>query len=155
MKLLLVFLSSLLIFSGCSQIKGEVTHEYDEYLYQFNSDLVALGYKPINFSDTIIYKSDELKDAAGECVGGAMVKNEGHTVILVKKSFDFAPAWAKKALIYHELGHCFLGLGHEEGTIMGAAMLPMVYSTGSSIMDDSRRFEELKAMLKNSSYWSL
>jgi PBP1b-binding outer membrane lipoprotein LpoB len=114
MKLLLAFLSSLLIFSGCSQIKGEVTHEYDEYLQQFNSDLVALGEQPIDFSETRILKADI--NTMGNC-GAIAKKRSGLTFIQVSNNLPkFITKESLTILIYHEIGHCFFGQQHTQNS---------------------------------------
>lgn len=150
-----------LLCVGCNQqeFAGQKTHEYDQYLVDFNSDLARLGYSPIDFSHTDIRKGQTVSTANGlnaraSCDSGAAVRHGGPVNITVISHFNENPDYHRKIIIYHELGHCFLGLKHSEVKtkwIMMPRDLTGVMSS-DDVNDDTKRLQMVKEMLESSKY---
>jgi hypothetical protein len=64
-----------------------------------------------------------------------MTQRKGRTykqLFIAKERWENAPEGRRKAFIYHELGHCFLGRGHETGhTSIMQASIPMSLNKAS------------------------
>lgn len=153
MKNIVMIILAALLLAGCSkQIQGTPTNQYNQYLVDFNQDLVRLGYSKIDFSQTIILESllDDKKE--GNCASGLIKRNSGVVYIQVIKGFTESPAFYKKLLIYHEVGHCFFGLNHKDGiSIMNRNVSRGVLSQ-SDFIDENKRLFLIKEMIEDASY---
>lgn len=131
---ILIVLFLMTLISACGKSKdqfrplvGEITTQYDHMLAQFNSDLSELGYETIDFSQTEIRIGDLSPLNPGLVAGicfGRNTTREGRSIIGLSsyKTFQF-----NTLTLYHEIGHCFLGLGHHEGyTLMNLATSPVI-----------------------------
>ncbi len=152
----LVITLCLFVF-GCGSAKDQ-THEYDIYLQKFNNDIVKLGYDPIDFSLTVVREFDNLTNngdaALGACHNDAL-KNKGLTGIFIDKSVSSFESYAQQVLIYHEIGHCFLGLGHVfTHSIMNPGH-PRVIVTTDEMSNDGSRLALVKTMIESSKYADL
>lgn len=107
------FVLIIILLAGCAKpIDGEVTHEFDQYLHDFNSDLMKLGYMPIDFSQTTILIGEVPYGAEATC-DGRKLQRQGFAVITIRRESLSQQEYLKKSTIYHEVGHCFLGLDHD------------------------------------------
>lgn len=158
-NIMLLILGGILITGccGCSQqeFMGEPTHEYDYILEQFNNDLSELGYEKIDFSKTSINLKEDGFSTLGRCHGAVAVRNSGPvTITLNKNRFGLFPDFARIAVLYHEIGHCFLGLNHSEkrGKVLMTGY--SIYNTFD--LDDinikENRIIYFKEMLESSEY---
>lgn len=144
----------LIALGGCANYLGTPTHEYDQYLADFNSDLMRLGYSPIDFNQTVIHKGNTPEKARANCDSGTAVRKSGIVHMSVSNSFDENQDHIKRAIVYHELGHCFLGLDHSEGAtkwIMTARDLSGVMSL-ADFSEDSIRLQYVQEMLNISKF---
>lgn len=158
MKQLIIVSTALFLamtYSSCQKIEGNVTHKYDDYLVEFNADIARLGYQPIDFSETVIRENDNLKPDDGPTLGychSIELKHEGPANISVSTRLATYGHDIATALIYHELGHCFLGLDHTKThSIMNGGNL-RTFFTYAEMTDESKRLALVKEMLQNSSY---
>lgn len=145
---LFVILLLFIILSSCMQkeIEGEVTHELDSILYQFNSDIGKLGYTPFDFSMLVIKRADLSKDVRFGYCNGIQLDPKYPAVIQIDNSVFGIYRTLKTEVLYHELGHCFLGLGHVDSLgIMFSGDLRKV-----DISDESVRMRLLKNMMESS-----
>lgn len=106
MKYLVLFI----FLSGCALDNSP----YYEYLHRFNSDITRLGYRPIDFSETYIIETTELNSSLTSAQTQTSLQNSGLVVIKVSPKVKKLPKYMQQAIIYHELGHAFLGLEHED-----------------------------------------
>lgn len=138
-------------------VGGVKTDSYNHILQQFNSDLLSLGYSAVDFSQTEIREVDSFqafdltnKQALMLCGSGISLKKSGSIVIYVNKSVvtGFTPESSKVAIMYHELGHCVLGLKH---TSVGTDLM---YPQPSSTIghDPVLRRQKLLEALKRSGH---
>jgi len=157
MKKILVTLFSLLALAGCggcnqnlAEPEGVRTTEYNKYLQMFNEDIMKLGYQPINFSATIIKETSLNGREVGFCPS-IQIKNKGLTYVQIQSSIATAPEFVKIATLYHEIGHCFLGLNHVDGHhLMNAGIFPEIGR--DEIQDEALRLELVKDMMHSSAY---
>ena len=126
-KLLLLL---LIIFSGCgSSAFDDIIHKkgegptpattdlkFSDYIASFEDDFSVTVNVPIVFGDIT-------NDAVGVCKKWS----NGYNEINIKLSYwDTINDKQKEQLIYHELGHCTLNLGHNgESVIMNGVYCPM------------------------------
>lgn len=145
--------------NGCGKLPGEVTHKYDNYLQDFNNDLMILGYKPIDFSETVVREADDMKESNSPIIGYCYqiaVKNGGPANISIDTKVSEYGADVKKVIIYHEIGHCFLGLNHTDNkkSIMTSQNLRTSLDF-DDIFNDQKRLSLVKEMLNDSAYRGL
>lgn len=132
---------------------GFVVNDYDQYLNQFNDDLQALGYPPVDFSNTTIVKTEKYKEEFGAdayCPAVA-VRSGGNIVLFVSDNMKIYSDTAKAYMMYHELGHCVLGLQHKDGNDL---MSPMIGTLAlwSDSFNEENRLTYLSAVLDRSGY---
>jgi len=77
--------------------------------------------------------------AHGYCVSN-------HKIVLNIQHWSGINDWEKKELIYHELGHCFLGLGHNSDI---SIMNPFPKTTYYHVKKDGSNWHNLVIELKN------
>lgn len=141
MKRLLII--STLFFIGCANQyeDAEVTHEYDHILELFNSDLKELGLRQYDFSNTTMIKTKMLNGINGICDNRRKVDSLPIYIYINKNNLPYGEITT--SLIYHELGHCLLGLKHSSYGFMTNPM------TVYKITKDERLFY-LKKMIVDS-----
>lgn len=159
-RLTLTVLLGLIALSGCTgcqkpEIAGEPTNYYQKYVEQFNKDLMKLGYMPIDTSKLSIRSANELKVSdkgyLGYCYEIAVKPKLGSN-ISIHKIVETYGEDIQMALIYHELGHCFLGLKDSDGhKIMNNENLRTLF-TYAEMMEEAKRLQLVKQMLESSSY---
>lgn len=151
MRYLVLILLSLWTLSCQKNIQGDVTHEYDQYFQDFNSDLVSLGYRPIDFSQTVIRQDNSMTEHDGMCFG-VEVKDRGITNISFGKRMRGYVEKQRMLVAYHEIGHCFLGLEHasEARKIMNPVAIQS-YSY-AELGVESFRLSLVREMLEGSAY---
>ena len=150
MKTLILIMSFFIV--GCAEKNyGVKTTEYNIYLAQFNEDLKKLGATPIDFSQTEIY-NDNLGKYLGLCIGHPVKKSSGRAIIRIGNDIKEYPSFRKAALIYHEIGHCFLGLEHSKNyeDIMHVNYPDLARS--SQIDSEFNRLALVKQMLDAANY---
>ncbi len=159
MKKIILGVFAALLMAGCSacqNIKGTATSDYDQHFEDFNNDLKALGYQPIDFSQTVVRVADNVgeKNTLGYCHEIAL-KRKGLVNISLSTALTGYGYDIIKATIYHEIGHCFLGLNHTEGrTLMSDNNLRTLF-TFDQIIDERKRLILVKEMIESSDYKSL
>lgn len=93
--------------------------EFRPYLTAFQQD--AKKYKVGCYSTSSMHFVTELeKDIAGYCL-------PGERIVISRQTWDNLQDIEKSTLIYHELGHCSLGLDHtapNEWALMNPRLLP-------------------------------
>lgn len=144
--LLIIFFVGL---SGCGINNG--TNDYNQYLFKFNQDAISLGYKPIDFSQTNIVVTDlyRQRQALGFC-NSIEVKNNGPAVLTFDLHVIKNSNFDKLFRVYHEIGHCFLGLYHIEGHHI---MNPTTETLSESDAEnESKRLALVKEMFDTSAY---
>lgn len=127
----------LLALVGCGQVPPVIHPELAGYIRDFSSDCYSYGadlsgltsMKYVDFADDL----EGRKSLVGVCKMGMAVGG-------------YSPYWSieverlpsnvlQKALMYHELGHCVLGLDHVPDTIMNTNLLAKdVYSANWAAM---------------------
>lgn len=150
MKLITLFI--FLLFAGCSKKEGDVTNEYNKYLHQFNSDIIKLGYKPIDFSQTWVIRKKMDRDSIN-AESEQRLANGGFSTIYISPRFGAGSDYIDKMIIYHEIGHHFLGLSHSENprALMTAYGVSMQIGP-ESFENESSRLEIVREMLSASFY---
>jgi hypothetical protein len=119
MKLALLIIL-VAIVSSCGK-----SSDYSQYAQDFNSDLVAIGRGPVDFSKTLFVETDEFKQKHGAdayCFNKAVMPS-GLVIIYVSSNMKIYNETAARYIIYHEIGHCFYGKDHEAGDNL---MSPMI-----------------------------
>ena len=135
--------------SSCAQedqkYAGTPTNEYDYVLEQFNSDMVVLGRTQINFSKAVIRKGKLGGSTQAYCYQIAK-KWEGPTNISIQSGISKKQA---EIYIYHEIGHCYLGLQHNQNySLMTDLSLPITRMYVDFHTSAQKRQELLKIMLE-------
>lgn len=167
---ILIILSGLLIAScsACNKLlginrqgfvspQGEQSQELDFALKKFNEDIMFLGYSPIDFSETIILKNNSTNSRLNYGYNGLCesigVRNKGKITIEIDSQIFNSPEYLQIAVIYHEIGHCFLGLNHVD---TGSSLMTnknIIFEIGSNqIQDNEKRISLVKEMLESSDY---
>lgn len=151
-----LFLALIILLTfGCNKtgVFGTDTKEYDKYLTQFNDDLMSLGYPPVDFSQTQIIKTEKFKDelSADAYCPHVAVKSGGAITLFVSENMKVYSDTGKAYMIYHELGHCVLGLQHKDGNNL---MSPMIGTLAlwSNQFNEENRLSYLKEMLESSGF---
>ena len=148
---LILLLLSLSVFAcapkNSPEFYGERTNKYDHILEQFNSDLEALGYPKLNFSQTRIYNLELGNITAARCHEVKKTKSG-----VVNISIDTSLKTSRSLIVlYHEIGHCFFGLGHSDKTSIMSARISGV-GIQHELLNQTKRLEYLKEMLIDSDY---
>lgn len=145
-----VFAIIILVCFGCQQssIYGTDTSEYDKYLEQFNTDLATLGRKPVDFSQVQIIKTERYKNELGADAycSQVAVKSGGSIVIFVSENMNIYSDTAKAYMLYHELGHCVLGLEHKDGNDLMSPMIGTLAMWRNSFNEQNRLLYLSKAL---------
>ncbi len=149
----LIFLTLSVLSCNKSGVYGKDTQDYDKYLQQFNEDLISLGHQPIDFSQTNIIETEKFKNevsADAYCPQRA-VKTGGIVTIFVSKNMSIYSDTGKAYMIYHELGHCVLGLEHKNGNNL---MSPMIGTLAlwSNDFNEANRLSYIEEMVESSGY---
>ncbi len=154
MKQVVLFIF-LIVLGSCQKPQGTVTHDFDQYLAGFNSDLARLGYSQIDFSQTMITSVDGLNENGAARLGmcySVALRNGGPVNIGVSPLLSQNGPDVIRAMIYHELGHCFLGLDHvSTHSIMNGGNTRTLF-TFDEMNDENKRLVFVKEMLEASGY---
>lgn len=116
----LLFLGMVVALSGCGQEQAKEPAIVDEalasYLVKFELD-VGASTKDI---DVVFGALD------GDVVGVCYAWTDGKRKIVIDKEYwDLEREEQKEELIFHELGHCAMGLDHDEGvSLVGTIYCP-------------------------------
>jgi len=81
--------------------------EFYSYIDNFNSDFSLNTKVAISFGDIDPYSET--------AVGACFKRKAGNYIFIRKETWESYNDYQKEVLIYHELGHCELNLGHVEG----------------------------------------
>ena len=117
------FLFGLLViyFTGCStQEEPEpvygVPEEFQPIIETFIEEAALRGFNH-QITNLIIRYDDDLDSKyCGQCNSNSMDQNI-QKIILINSNKCWSNDFQKEALIFHELGHCFLGRSHDESTL--------------------------------------
>lgn len=98
-----------LLLVGCAGVN--VDPELKPYVDEFDQETSARSYVNMVFEENVTGKTG--KTVAGVCrySGNIFIPN---TVAINKGYWDTIPVPMRKSLVWHELGHCVLGLDHNE-----------------------------------------
>lgn len=153
-KTSLIFLSLLILVLSTScgvkndKPQGSVSSELKPYLDKFESYARANGIDVDSYSLSMSFSESMPKsDNGGFVIGYCQRSIEGQNVVIQGSYWNSASVSDREQLIFHELGHCLLGLSHND-TIENAPIYnwPNAYATNvpSSIMNtfhfDSRLY---------------
>lgn len=159
----LTIIIGFFLMAGCSgcmnKPEGEVTHKYNGYFEQYNRDMESLTGRQIDFSGLTVREANGLNDDGRPVVGHCYdVKNQvsGLADISFDKKMEQLPEACKLAVVYHEIGHCYLGLGHNSGIplMIEGDLCPDVIamSGGNPGLNYLNRIRLLKEMLNAAGY---
>lgn len=85
---------------------------FDKWVAEFEVDVGVSAYKiPIKFN---VLQNNVI----GKCVRSS----EGNHIEIDRMYWNTNHKYARKALLYHEIGHCVLGRGHNDHTYKGIAL---------------------------------
>ena len=103
------------------KIAGRLHPTLSFYVDRFTADARQYG-KPCYYTFTIGFITERPPDIGDAAVGYC---RRGFEVRVVKSFWDSASATERNVLIYHELGHCALGLDHvdDKPDIMNSYLL--------------------------------
>ena len=79
-------------------------NQFKDMYYEIHGKDINLNHIPINFDDT------RKETFAGVCI---MYPNGDREIFINSKQWNRLHIFAKRSLIFHELGHCYLNLGHD------------------------------------------
>jgi hypothetical protein len=124
------------------------------YLTSFETDVgVSTDGISVDFANTET-NPNPLGETVGECI---LYSNNTKVIQIDSGYWTTASAEQRKQLIYHELGHCAMGLGHTPGYIASGGMNgcpisimdPYVFSNliGCLSSNESYYFNELRSHL--------
>lgn len=160
MKRLLTILTGLLALQGCAgcgkqALQGTPTDHYTHIVEQFSADLQTLGYKSIDISKLTITHVEDLKygEAAilGYCYAIQANPKFGVTITFANRLEAYTED-VQMAMVYHELGHCYLGLPDTTGhKIMNNTDNRRLF-TYDEMYNKDKRLQLVKQMLESSSY---
>ena len=123
----------LFILIGCGADKLDfpefsTDEDYSFYLNQFKDDYyrftgVEINQEvPLHLTDTALNETN----SPGQCL--SFKRSKFVYVSINKARWDTMSDNYKKTLVYHELGHCLLGLEHGEGgPIMNSSLSPSFF----------------------------
>lgn len=120
MKALMIF--CLLLLTACNrklELSKEVYIDIElaPYVTEFVADSVAVG-RPVFIDNLIVkFQSGLGGDVLGECQDANGGTEGTPNIYINSDNWDEQSAISKKAIMYHELGHCVLFLGHDETMI--------------------------------------
>lgn len=114
-ELILLLLMAIMASLGCSEeetMYQGVDPEFQEYVDAFWIDAAA--------ADRVVFHRDiPINFHSLEGQSGVCLKKDGQAEILIDpEMWESRSIHQKKALIYHELGHCILDRPHDHGSII-------------------------------------
>lgn len=90
---------------GCGPQNSRIEQSFQDYVNRFVSAIGVRPDFPMQFTDSVSY------------VGVCITYSTGNREVLIDKTFwDKASDSGREQLIFHELGHCVLGRGHQKTT---------------------------------------
>lgn len=133
---------TLLILStiGCGEERQPIVQEVEAipYLKQFETDAARYGITLTTADVSVVFVGESemwnpatLAYSQGICT----VSSSGLTIRLLKPYWNKAGIWTKRALMYHELGHCILGRRHS------SSMQSLMYTSSTAVEDFFRSNE--------------
>jgi hypothetical protein len=138
-----------LLVSGCA--KNNFFDLFFPYFSDFNQDISTLGYQPIDFSKVILVEEDLPGNYRALCVAVGLRLNGESAIIKIDPSVKDMKDHNKKLVVYHEIGHCYLGLHHTENrkTIMTEGDVLQTFLR-QDMEEDSLRLQYVKEMVESS-----
>jgi hypothetical protein len=149
MKMLVSMFTALLL-TACSSFRSELNQtderidkEFSPHVIEFQREFRQVVRMPINFGI-------EEPQLAGVC----LVMEDGFRQILInKKTWGSLSHDQKEELIFHELGHCKLNLGHIEGQYLKTGcplslMAPVLFSKHQALACYSRHKDYYLGQIK-------
>ena len=129
-----LLLVTFLILSCANKVDGvRLDEELEEYYIIFEEEAAKRG---VVFNNEIEQIEGYLQNIADDGVIGACRRNDGEgknrSVFFDKPYWVTATRLEKEYVVFHELGHCFLELGHDDGeNEKGECISIMASGTGS------------------------
>lgn len=121
MKHFMIILASILLVS-CGMPDKKASYNYrfassdptfNQYKQDFEADYLFVTGKTISTQHIRINLAPSIKE--NPAFAGICYASGNHREIVIKASYwNFVSDESKKALVYHELGHCALGRGHDD-----------------------------------------
>jgi hypothetical protein len=111
MKLIIILI--IIMAAGCGRSPERVYSvqpEFESYVKDFQADAVTYGKKEISLDAGLIVEMKEIS-YAGLC---HLTPHKPPHVEIDTLTWAHATSIERKMLMYHELGHCLLGRGHNE-----------------------------------------
>lgn len=106
------FVMVMVIASGCGP-KEPSQPKYDVHPVIVDDDLAPYASR---FEDDIGRSTAGISmgfgDLSGNVVGQCTIQGPNKTILILKSFWDASDDYQREQLMYHELGHCALGLGH-------------------------------------------
>lgn len=128
-------LSTMIGLNGCALKIGHVDPSALPYVERFKKEATARGvFADVGFIDVEVVESFDgfgvSRDTVGVCFSNG--NPDSGKISLLASFWASAPDSAKENLMFHELGHCALSLGHLDcprgaNQIMCPTMLPNLY----------------------------
>ena len=117
----ILYLSAFLILTQCTshdepELIYEVSEEFQPIVEQFILEAGNRGFQ-YEINNLILRYDDEL-DPKFCCESNVISSNPNEQkIILINSTICWVNDFQKEALIFHELGHCFLGRYHDESLL--------------------------------------
>lgn len=102
----------------------------------FVSDAAAHG-RNLQVNTIIVFGDTAKISGNSEAVGDCSPGPNGGTIILDQTHWNLIDSWAKKMIIYHELGHCVLSRTHNPEMEQAIDMENFTVQVAVSIMNPS------------------
>lgn len=133
-SLFFLFLASLIIVSCAHKVDGvRLDEELEPYFIIFQDEAAERG---IVFNNEIEQIEGYLQNIIDDGVIGACRRNDGEgtnrSIFFDAPYWETATALEKEYVVFHELGHCFLNLDHDDReNEKGECISIMASGTGS------------------------
>lgn len=112
LALVLGIVVAVCIFCKAENSPLYMEKEFEQYYKDFMKDAALFGVTP-DFSLSVSYLSNDVDEG----VGGYCTYEK--YVVISKQTWEYLDANGKKAILYHEWGHCILQRAHSTRVIKG------------------------------------
>lgn len=118
----ILLFSVVFLVSACGRQMLYDTAIFESYVETFEKESITYG-MPTQVLELVIRFSTELKnDVAGQCQRNP---NASPLILINISYWEYLTPGQKEILLFHEMGHCVLGFGHDdtEKAIMNTRLL--------------------------------